>query len=183
MDPDMTKPPPAVPGDDKDWTWVLESDCPECGFSAQEFVKEDVAAMIRSNALEWITVLGGDERTVTKRRDPALWSTLEYGCHVRDVHVLYLERLELMLAEDGPHYANWDQDITAVESRYDLAEPSAVAGELVTAAEALASRFESVVGDQWQRTGYRSDGAAFTVETFAKYFIHDPIHHMWDVRR
>ena len=179
----MTGAPPPVPGDDKDWTWVLESDCPECGFSATTFAKEDVATMIRDNSSEWSEVLGGDEAAVTTRRDPALWSTLEYACHVRDVHVLYLERLNRMLSADGPHYANWDQDITAVEKRYDLADPAAVGPELVAAGEALASRFETVDGQQWERTGYRSDGAAFTVETFAKYFIHDPIHHMWDVQQ
>jgi hypothetical protein len=38
-----------------------------------------------------------------------------------------------------------------------------------------------VTGDQWQRTGKRSDGASFTVETFARSFIHDPVHHLYDV--
>jgi hypothetical protein len=38
-----------------------------------------------------------------------------------------------------------------------------------------------VTGDQWERTGRRSDGARFTVETFARYFIHDPVHHLYDV--
>jgi hypothetical protein len=31
------------------------------------------------------------------------------------------------------------------------------------------------------RPGRRSDGATFTAETFARYFIHDPIHHLHDV--
>ena len=56
-----------------------------------------------------------------------------------------------------------------------------VAAELGRAAEALATRFESVAGDQWLRTGIRSDGAHFTVETFGRYFIHDPVHHLYDV--
>jgi hypothetical protein len=38
-----------------------------------------------------------------------------------------------------------------------------------------------VTGAQWQRTGSRSDGADFTVESFARYFIHDPVHHLYDV--
>jgi hypothetical protein len=38
-----------------------------------------------------------------------------------------------------------------------------------------------VTGSQWQRTGRRSDGASFTVETFARYLIHDPVHHLYDV--
>ncbi len=42
-------------------------------------------------------------------------------------------------------------------------------------------RSTSVRGDQWERPGRRSDGASFTVETFARYMIHDPVHHLWDV--
>ena len=34
----------------------------------------------------------------------------------------------------------------------------------------LADRFDQVTGSDWQRTGRRSDGAVFTVETFGKYF-------------
>jgi len=39
----------------------------------------------------------------------------------------------------------------------------------------------AVAGDQWARSGRRSDGASFTVETFARYFVHDPVHHLYDV--
>jgi hypothetical protein len=52
---------------------------------------------------------------------------------------------------------------------------------LTEAAEAIAARFGTVAGAQWQRTGARSDGAHFTVESFARYFIHDPVHHLCDV--
>ena len=106
---------------------------------------------------------------------------LEYGVHVRDVHRVYLERLELILIEDGPHYPNWDQNITATEQRYDLEEPASVVTELRAAGEELANAFDNVRADHWKRTGFRSDGAAFTIETFGRYFIHDPVHHVHDV--
>ena len=50
-----------------------------------------------------------------------------------------------------------------------------------TRALALADAFDAIDGDQWQRRGRRSDGASFTIATFAQYMIHDPIHHLWDV--
>ena len=50
-----------------------------------------------------------------------------------------------------------------------------------TAAGVIAAHFDSLAPGQWQRTGSRSDGAHFTVESFARYFIHDPVHHLWDV--
>jgi hypothetical protein len=86
-----------------------------------------------------------------------------------------------MLSQDGPRYPNWDQDATAVADRYGEQDPAVVAAELGQAAEAIATRFESVAGDQWLRTGLRGDGAHFTVETFGRYFIHDPVHHLYDV--
>ena len=35
--------------------------------------------------------------------------------------------------------------------------------------------------NEWGRKGQRSDGAAFTIDTFGRYMVHDPIHHLWDV--
>lgn len=62
----------------------------------------------------------------------------------------------------------------------ELAEP-ALAAELAAEAEAIANRFEAVTGDQWERPGRRSDGSEFTVASFARYFVHDLLHHVHDV--
>ena len=166
--------------DTKDWTWVLERPCPECGFDTQGFPVEAVPGMIMANTAAWQAALDGasDARA---RPEPSKWSPLEYACHVRDVFRLYDQRLELMLSQDDPLFPNWDQDETAVADRYGEQDPAEVAAELRQAAFAIAGRFEGVTGDQWQRTGARSDGARFTVETFARYFVHDPVHHLYDV--
>jgi hypothetical protein len=36
--------------DTKDWTWVLERACPECGFDARAFPREEAGRMVRANA-------------------------------------------------------------------------------------------------------------------------------------
>jgi DinB superfamily len=135
--------------------------------------------MIRVNAAAWQLALAWPD--VVRRPRPDTWSPLEYGCHVRDVFRLYDYRLGLMLAEDDPLFPNWDQDETAVSDRYGEQDPAEVARQLAAAADAVASRFAGVSGDQWSRPGRRGDGAAFTVETFGRYFIHDPVHHLYDV--
>ena len=84
---------------------------------------------------------------------------------------------------DGPHYPDWNQDETALAEDYNSQDPATVSAELMEAAEGLAERFDSVVGEQWNRTGYRSDGASFTITSFARYLIHDPVHHLWDVQQ
>ena len=86
-----------------------------------------------------------------------------------------------MLTQDDPLYPNWDQDETAVAERYGEQDPAVVSAELAGAAEAIAASFTSVRADQWPRKGRRGDGAQFTIETFARYFIHDPVHHLYDV--
>ena len=167
--------------DTKDWTWVLKRSCPECGFDSRRLELAGLTAMIRANAAAWQEVLGAGRESVSARPEPGRWSALEYGCHVRDVLRLYDYRLLLMLTQDNPLYPNWDQDETAIAERYSEQDPARVAAELAQAAETIACRFAAVTGEQWSRKGRRSDGAQFTIETFARYFIHDPVHHLYDV--
>jgi DinB superfamily len=168
--------------DTKDWTWVLGKPCPECGFDSRSFAREDVGAMIRANAAAWQELLL-TRPDVRERPRSDVWSPLEYGCHVRDVFRVFAVRLDLMLTLDDPLYENWDQDATAVAERYAEQDPAVVAGELVEAAGNLADGFDAVARDRWERTGNRSDGARFTVESFARYLMHDPVHHLHDAGR
>lgn len=166
--------------DTKDWTWVLERPCPECGFDAGAMAPRAVAGRLRDNAAAWRDVLA-DGADVRVRPRPETWSALEYACHVRDVCRLYAYRLDLMMTRDDPAFPNWDQDETAVAERYGEQDPATVSAELVAAAGVLADAFDAVGDGEWQRTGARSDGAHFTVDTFARYFLHDVVHHLHDV--
>lgn len=168
--------------DTKDWTWVLGEACPECGFDASAVAATEVPDLVRANAAEWRRLLDAGA-VAPGRPDAQTWSGLEYACHVRDVHRRFVERVGLMLAEDDPLFANWDQDASAEEDRYDEQDPAGVVAELEAAAEQMAAVFASVPDDAWSRPGRRSDGASFTVETIARYYVHDPIHHVWDVER
>jgi hypothetical protein len=100
---------------------------------------------------------------------------------VRDVFVLFDERLRLMLTQANPTFLNWDQDATALEKRYWEDDPLTVCDALVAAGHQLAHTFDGVRDEQWLRTGTRSDGARFTIESFGRYLLHDPIHHVQDV--
>ncbi|HEV2755972.1 MAG TPA: DinB family protein [Actinomycetota bacterium] len=171
---------PIIP-DTKDWTWVLDRRCDECGFDTRSFAREEVGDLVRANAAAWRARL--ERSNVRERPSDDRWSCLEYACHVRDVFRLYDHRLRMMLEEDDPDYPNWDQDAAAVEGRYADEDPARVADEAEVAGTAVAARFDTVSGDAWLRTGNRSDGARFTVESFARYFVHDPIHHLHDVDR
>jgi len=165
--------------DTKNWTWVLERPCAECGFDASSFESTEVGQLLRENTEGWPTVL--ERADVRVRPDDSTWSPLEYAAHVRDVHRIFVSRLGLMLEQNDPLFPNWDQDETAEKEKYNTQDPLVVSVELAAAAEALAAAFDAVTDDQWSRPGRRGDGASFTVESFAKYFLHDPVHHLHDV--
>jgi hypothetical protein len=165
--------------DTKDWTWVLDETCHECGYDASTVDRADLGARIRASAAPWAAVLARPE--AAQRPDPATWSTLEYACHVRDVHRVFGVRLAAMLEQDAPQFANWDQDKSAVDERYGEQDPAVVADELVAAAGSVAAQYDAVPDDAWGRPGLRSDGSAFTVESLGRYHLHDADHHVWDL--
>ncbi|WP_078315884.1 DinB family protein [Mycobacterium sp. D16Q16] len=167
--------------DSKDWTWVLERPCGECGFDPAATSFARIPDIVRDNLRAWQRVLA--QPRVRVRPDEQTWSALEYGAHVRDVFRIFLTRLQLMLAEDNPLFENWDQDKTAVEDRYAEQDPQAVAVELAAAGEAIAAAFSDVPESTLQRRGRRSNGSIFTVATLGLYFVHDPVHHLHDVSR
>lgn len=165
--------------DTKDWTWVLERPCGECGFDPASVEVTDLADAIHRNTRGWFGALDGPEATV--RPDESTWSRLEYACHVRDVHRIFRGRVQLMLREDDPEFENWDQDVTAVEDRYDEQDPSVVVVELLEAAADVAGTYAQVDGEQWGRTGRRSNGSVFTVASIGRYHLHDIVHHLNDI--
>ena len=169
----------SITPDTKDWTWVLERPCPECGFESVAREVSDLPDLLGTTTTAWTQVLA--RRDVADRPRPGVWSPLEYACHVRDVHVLFAERVRLMLAEDVPTFANWDQDATAVERDYGSQDPDAVAAELAEASRAVAVLYASVTDDSRGRRGLRSNGDEFTVESLGCYHLHDVVHHLHDV--
>jgi hypothetical protein len=171
--------PEPIEPDTKDWTWVIDRACPECGFDPSTVHHFEVADHIRRDAAEWVRRLG--EPDVTARRVPAVWSTLEYGCHVRDVHRIFNHRVRLMLDEDEPRFPNWDQDETALADDYASQDPVTVARDLFDAAGVVADTYSAVPDDAWRRRGLRSNGSEFTIASIAIYHLHDIVHHAHDV--
>ncbi len=172
---------PATPDkDDKDWTWVIDQPCPECGFAGARVEAGAVSDLLAEYGRRWTAVLARPD--VDRRTRAAVWSPLEYAAHVRDVYRIFDQRVQLMLTVDDPRFANWDQDETALSERYWESDPRVLSGELSEAASAAAATFASVRDTDWQRRGFRSNGSEFTVATIGRYFLHDVLHHLHDVR-
>ena len=174
----MSTPQPPEP-DTKDWTWVLDRPCPECGFDASSVSAGDMADRLHTasaNLRDAVLAPGSDIRP-----QPEVWSPLEYGCHVRDAFIVYGTRFASMLHTDDPLFPDWNQDETALAERYWEQDPGKVADELAAEAERISIVLGAVGPDDWQRPGRRSNGSVFTIDTLAHYLLHDVVHHVHDV--
>lgn len=178
MSPEPLAPPPET----KDWTFVVERPCEQCGFDAvQVDVRGGLSARIVAAAAELgtaATAAGG-----TRRPAPLVWSPLEYAAHARDVCRVFGGRVELMRGDDGARFANWDQDTAAIEGRYWELDPAEVRADLAAGAATAADQFVALTDAEWSHRGLRSNGSAFTLDTLARYFLHDLEHHVHDVGR
>ncbi len=168
-----------VEPDTKDWTWTVTRRCPDCGFAAGEVAGNEIADRVRRLTAPWPAVLARPD--VAQRPRPGVWSPLEYACHVRDVCDVFGARLRLLLEEDVPTFADWDQDAAALAKGYATSAPEPVARELAIAAGGLSEGYAEVTDSQWARHGIRSNGSPFTVLTLGQYCLHDLAHHLWDV--
>lgn len=169
----------AIHADTKNWSWVVERACPQCGFDPSAVAFRQIPGLLRDDARRWDQVLAGAAARI--RPDASTWSPLEYAAHMRDVLRVFTDRFALMLHEDDPTFTNWDQDAAAVDERYNEQDPALVALEIPAAADEAAAVLAAVPDADQDRPGRRGDGTRFTVESLARYVAHESTHHLWDV--
>jgi hypothetical protein len=176
----MASDPEAPVPDVQDWTWVIDERCDFCEFDGRLIAAAEVPSTIPGLVSRWVAVLGRGD--VAARPGPAVWSPLEYACHVRDVFGVFAERATLILTEDDARFTNWDQDATALAQRYWRQDPEQVAEQLTERGHHIAGVFAAVPEGAWDRSGQRSNGSIFTLDTLGRYMLHDVVHHLADVR-
>ena len=164
--------------DTRDWADVLETGCADCGFTGDEDVSA-IAGYVSASAETWTEVLTRPSAGIRARSDR--WSDVEYAAHVRDILDLFRERTRLIVSQPAPTLPNFDGDAVAIEADYHHQNPAEVAADLRAAALAYAADLAQITDDQWDRTGYRSDGREFTITSLTRYGLHELKHHLQDV--
>ncbi|WP_420110475.1 DinB family protein [Pseudactinotalea sp.] len=170
----------SIEPDGKDWTWVLDRRCDECGFDPAGVTRATLADRLAAGAAGWHERLVADD--ARRRPFPSVWSPTEYAAHVRDMAGVMVGRLTLILTEEDPSFADWDQDAAALAGDYASEGPGEVAAQVGSAVGELAAAYAAVTQEQWDRPGRRSNGSVFTAYTLGVYALHDLEHHVHDVR-
>ena len=157
--------------------------CRECGFS-YAVGRAEIVPWLRSDAQAFLDKLEKfDDTAVRTRREPEVWSPLEYACHVRDVLTVQTERVELAQREVDPVFVPMGREERVVGDRYNEQDPAVVAAELADAAAAFAARLDGLDAAGWERTGTYNypERELRTVEWIAIHTAHELLHHRRDL--
>jgi len=159
--------------------------CDTCGFPYDEAEAEQAAGAIRAGAGAIAELLVGTGGPVSRRADSAVWSPLEYACHVRDVLLVQRERVLLARRSERPAPEPMGRDERVDHDGYSEQEPDVVARQLTDAALLLANVLDRLDGLSWDRTivyNYPSPQER-TLRWVAVHTVHEVTHHLADVRR
>lgn len=125
---------------------------------------------------------GGD---LTTRRQPEVWSPLEYGCHVRDVLLVQRERVLAALQVDDYVCVPMGRDDRVVLDGYAEQNPRDVARQLKDAALLCGNVLARLNPQQWQRTLTYNypEPTLRSLRWLAVHTVHEVTHHAQDIRR
>lgn len=159
--------------------------CSECGFGYEMGLASTAGAAIVDGVGELASLLTAADDDLRRRRRPDVWSSLEYGCHVRDVLLVQRERVLAARRTDRPSFDPMGRDERVEHDGYADQDPSAVARQLVDAGHLFVNVLDRLGPDDWHRTVMYNYPRRFerSLEWVAVHTLHEVRHHLFDVTR
>ena len=158
--------------------------CGQCGFQYDAVPTADLAATLASFGARYRDALQSAPDAVLRRRpEPAVWSALEYTCHVRDVLLVQRDRTILALVEDRPSFARMYRDERVELAGYARENTADVAAQLAMAANLVATVYAGLSAEQLaRRCVYNFPGPIERdVAWLGRHTVHEGEHHLRDV--
>jgi DinB superfamily len=158
--------------------------CDDCGFEYQLQAAPAASRAIVQGTGE-LAALVSAAPEVERRRDPEVWSPLEYGCHLRDVLLVQRERVLAARRMDCPSFDPMGREERAEHDGYAQQDPERVARELSDAAFMFANVLDRLDKADWERTVMYNYPAVSerSLRWMAVHTEHEVKHHLLDVRR
>jgi catechol 2,3-dioxygenase-like lactoylglutathione lyase family enzyme len=158
--------------------------CEGCGLQTGELPSRALGAEIRDVVHAFGDLLRvADDTQVRERPAPGTWSGLEYGVHVRDVLNVFAERIMRTLREFDPDLPWWDHEADIAEGMANESDRDAVADDLGRNASVLSQVLREVTDDDWERPARRAGTERFTIDSMARFALHEAVHHRVDAER
>jgi DinB superfamily len=159
--------------------------CADCGFNYDLSQSAAAGRSIRERVAEVVTILHARDCNVRPRRQPDVWSPLEYGCHLRDMLLVQRERVLAARRMDRPDCPPSGRDERAVHDGYAEQEPKDVARQLADAAQMFSNVLARLSADDWDRTVvyHYPQTCERSLRWVAIHTLHEAQHHLLDIRR
>jgi DinB superfamily len=159
--------------------------CAECGFEYRLDEADRARVEITGCAAALGDILRDGDVDLRSRREPRLWSPLEYGCHVRDVLIVQRERVLRARREERPSFAPMGRDERVEHDGYATQDPRDVARQLTDAAALFAHVLDRLGREDWERevTYNYPRHMVRSLRWVAVHTAHELRHHLQDVHR
>ena len=159
--------------------------CADCGFVYDLSQSAAVERSIRGRVAEVVAILRARDVNVRSRRQPDVWSPLEYGCHLRDMLLVQRERVLAARRMDRPDCPPSGRDERVVHDGYAEQEPEDVARQLADAAQMFGNVLARLGAGDWDRTVvyHYPETCERSLRWVAIHTMHEAQHHLLDIRR
>jgi hypothetical protein len=159
--------------------------CAECGFTYDLTQSPPSPHAIQDRIAEVATLLRDPTIDTRPRRDPDVWSPLEYACHLRDLLLVQRERVLSARRTDCPDATPMGRNERVDHDGYATQNPTDVARQLTDAALMLANTFTRLTPTDWTRTVlyHYPNTSKRSLHWLALHTLHEAHHHLLDIRR
>ena len=164
--------------------WVTD-ECLDCGFVYDLSQAGTVERDIRERVADVVAILRDREANLRSRRQPGVWSPLEYGCHLRDMLLVQRERVLAARRMDRPDCPPSGRDERVIHDGYAEQQPEDVARQLADAAQLFSNVLARLAADDWERAViyHYPETRERSLRWVAVHTLHEAQHHLVDIRR
>lgn len=159
--------------------------CTECGFDYDLSAAEEAGSAIVRGVSDVGALLLRTQAGVADRPATAIWSPLEYGCHLRDVLLVQRERVLLARRSQHAEAEPMGREDRVEHDGYADQDPRDVARQLADAAQLFAHVLARLGTADWERTIVYNypERRDRTLRWLARHTLHEVLHHLLDVQR
>jgi hypothetical protein len=118
---------------------------------------------------------------VRRRPAPGEWSIHENACHLAEVHPLFFQRLDLMLAEDDPAIVSYDPGRDDPENALLGLDLDDSLRRFAEDRARLVARLRRLRAQDWARTARHEEYNSYSVSTMFRHLVLHDFHHAYRI--